>query len=282
MLSRSVLMITAANAKTYTVSSGKWTDAGIWNGEYPGTTIKADDVVIINGHVTMNTAIVVEGTVQVEKGASMIGMKDLYVARSGKFVNNGNTVMKRIINEGTIDNNLIMEAMMDIDNKGGIGNNNNMVAGNNFNNYGGNAAGNGGAYFVNNNVTASHTAKFGNDVRVLYGNTIENTQAANNTGFQLQASVQGNAVVLSVINAAKADVSLFSIEKSNDGKSYQLVDMVSNINKTNEVAASYTDTQVNSNLTYYRVKAITSTGTETELPVAAVKVPTANAYTLAR
>ncbi|NJO91156.1 MAG: hypothetical protein HC831_20950 [Chloroflexia bacterium] len=69
--------------------------------------------------------------------------------------------MKRIINEGTINNNLIMEAMMDIENKGAIDNNNNMVAGNNMQNYGGNAAGNGGAYFVNNTISTSPSAKFG-------------------------------------------------------------------------------------------------------------------------
>ena len=84
--------------KTYTLNSGKWSDACVWNGEYIGSTIKADDVVIITGQITMNTSLVVEGTLQVEHGAGMVGMKDLVVAKGGKFINNGNTVMKRMLN----------------------------------------------------------------------------------------------------------------------------------------------------------------------------------------
>ncbi|MBP6730811.1 MAG: hypothetical protein KA149_02065 [Chitinophagales bacterium] len=263
-------ILTAANAKTYTLTSGKWTDAAAWGGEYAGATIKANDVVIITGQMTMNTSIVVEGTLQVEKGAGMVGMKDLMVAKNGTFVNNGNTVMKRIVNEGTINNNLIMEAMMDIDNKGQIDNNNNMVAGNNLSNYGGEAGGHGGAYFVNNNVSASASAKFGADVKVLYGNAIENAAASIASALNLNAIVKMNSVELSVSNPSKLDVSLFSIEKSTDGKNFTLVEMVSNISKS-EVAMTYTDNSVNTSLTFYRVKAINANGTETILPVAAVK-----------
>lgn len=263
-------ILTAANAKTYTLTSGKWTDAAAWGGEYAGATIKANDVVIITGQMTMNTSIVVEGTLQVEKGAGMVGMKDLVVAKSGTFVNNGNTVMKRIVNEGTINNNLIMEAMGDFDNKGQIANNNNIVAGNNLSNYGGEAGGKGGAYFVNNNVSASASAKFGSDIRVMYGNAIENAAASIASALNLNAIVKMNAVELSVSNPSKLDVSLFSIEKSTDGKNFTLVEMVSNISKS-DVAMTYTDNSVNASLTFYRVKAINANGTETILPVAAVK-----------
>ena len=269
------LMFSAANATTYTVGSGKWTDASAWNGQYPGTTIKADDVVIINGQMTVNAPITVEGSLTVEKGASMIGMKDLVIAKSGKFVNNGNTVMKRIYNEGSINNNMIMEAMMDIENKGGISNNNNMVAGNNLQNYGGNAAGNGGAYFVNNTVVASPSAKFGSDVKVMYGNAIENSSATNTSAMNLNTDIKENSVVLSV--AAKNDVKMFSIEKSNDGKNFQVVEMVT----VNNGAMTYTDSKVNTNLTYYRVTAINANGEEVKLPVAAVKVPFSNALSYA-
>jgi hypothetical protein len=263
-----LIIFAAANAKTYTVSSGKWSDAAVWGGQYIGSTIGADDVVIITGQMTMNTSIVVEGKLQVEKGAGMVGMKDLVVAKNGTFVNNGNTVMKRIVNEGTINNNLIMEAMMDIDNKGSIANNNNMVAGNNFSNFGGNAAGNGGAYFVNNNISAS--AKFGSDVKVFYGNAIENGTASIASSLNLDATLNTGAVVLSVSNPSKIDVSLFSIEKSNDGTNFTLVDMVSTSSKSG-VGMTYTDNNINNNLTYYRVKAINANGSETVLPVATVK-----------
>ncbi len=265
-----IIIFSAANAKTYTVGSGKWSDASVWGGQYIGSTIGAGDVVIITGQITMNTSIVVEGTLQVEKGAGMVGMKDLVVAKNGTFVNNGNTVMKRIVNEGTINNNLIMEAMMDIDNKGAIANNNNMVAGNNLNNFGGNAAGNGGAYFVNNNVSASASSKFGSNVKVFYGSAIENGTASIGAALNLNATVKMNAVELSVSNPSKVDVSLFSIEKSTDGVNFTLVEMVSNISKS-EVAMTYTDNNASNNLTYYRVKAINANGVETVLPVATVK-----------
>lgn len=259
-----IFTLTAANAKTYTVGSGKWSDASVWGGQYMGSTIKAEDEVIIVGQVTMNTSIVVEGTLTVEKGAGIVGNKDLVVAKSGKFVNNGNTVVKRIVNAGTINNNMIMEAMMDITNQANIENNNNMIAGNNFDNFGGNASGNGGAYFVNNNISSSPSAKFGNDVKVFYGNMIETQQTAS-SDLNLDATVKANEVVLSVANPTKMNVAAYSIEKSNDGKNFTLVEMLSGASMT------YTDNQINNDLTYYRVKAIDTSGEETVLPLATVK-----------
>lgn len=265
-----LLIFSAVEAKTYTVGSGKWSDVTLWDGEYIGTVIGVNDVVIVTGQLAMNTSIIVEGTLQIEKGAGMVGMKDLVVARTGKFVNNGNTVMKRIVNEGTINNNLIMEAMLDIDNKGNIDNNNNMVAGNNLNSFSGNTTGNGGAYFVNNNVSASAASKFGTDVKVFYGNAIENANASLSSTLNLNATVNNNTVELKVSNPNKMDVSLFSIEKSKDGTRFDLMEMVSEIS-SNEVAMVYTDNELNNQLTYYRVKAIDAKGNETVLPIATVK-----------
>lgn len=268
-----LIATTASFAKTYTVSSGKWNDAKVWNNEYVGSTIKADDVVIVTGNMTVNTSIVVEGTLQVEKGASLVGMKDMVIAKGGKFVNNGNTVLKSIMNEGTLTNNMILEAMNNIDNRAAISNNNNMVAGNNFNNMNGTAAGQNGAYFVNNTINASPAAKFGSDVRVFYGNSIET--AASSSSMTLNANLKNNTVELSTSSAIN-NVSLYSIEKSNDGKNFQLVDMIT----ANNTALNYTDTKVNSEMTYYRVKAINNLGEETVLPIASAKAPFANAYSM--
>ena len=265
-------------AKTYTVSSGKWTDAEVWNNQYPGTTIKSDDVVIITGQITMNTGIIVEGSLQVQKGAAMIGMKDLVIAKSGSFVNNGNTVMKRIINEGSIQNNLSMEAMNDVDNKGKIDNNNNLVAGNNFANFGGNAGGKGGAYFVNNNVITSPASTIGTNVNVFVGNQIENSKDAPTltSALSLNATLKTNKVELNVTNPNMVEVARFNIEKSNDGTHYTLIESV----KGSNGIMNYTDTKVSNSLTYYRIKAINLNGEETVLPVATVKAPV-TAYTLA-
>jgi hypothetical protein len=274
------MITTVCFAKTYTLGSGKWTDQSIWNNDYAGTTVKSNDVVIITGQVTITAPIVVEGTLQVEKGAAMVGMKDLVITNTGKFVNNGNTVVKRIINEGNISNNLLLEAMEDIDNKGEIESNNNTVAGNNFNNYGGKATGDGGAYFANNNISTSPASSFGKNVDVFYGNQIENSNitGVNKQPFSLNATINNNSVVLNVTNKAKVDVSRFVIEKSSDGQNFSTIETIAG---QSEGATSYTDTRLSNTLTYYRVTAINSNGGQTILPVAAVKAPLNSAYTMA-
>lgn len=272
-LSALLLLGNILSAKTYTLGSGKWTEAS-----YPGTIIKADDLVIVTGQITLNTGIVVEGTLQVEKGASMVGMKDLVISKSGTFVNNGNTVTKRIVNEGTINNNLIMEAMNDIDNKGIIGNNNNLVAGNNFNNFGGDAQGKSGAYFINNNLHTSHGSTFGTDVRVLVGNDLETAEKGTDvkSPFIIDATLISNSVVLSIANPKNMEVALYSIEKSTDGKSFTLLDMVRS--KNSQTTVSYTDENLSKEMTYYRIKAINNIGEETALPMASIKGGTDIAY----
>jgi hypothetical protein len=178
ILAAALLTATVAEAKTYVVSSGKWTDAAAWNGDYAGTTINEGDVVVITGSVTMNTNVVVAGTVKVEKGASMVGMKDLVVTRTGMLVNFGNTVMKTIVNEGIINNNLILETMVNFENKGIIGNDNTIVAGNNIHLYDGKAEGNGGTYFANNTVVSNGATVIGKDVKVLEGGILMDEQPA--------------------------------------------------------------------------------------------------------
>lgn len=279
-----LIVINIASAKTYTLTSGKWTDVGAWINQYPGSTIKTDDIVVITGQVTVNTGIVVEGTLQVEKGASMVGMKDLVILKSGRFVNNGNTVMKSISNEGSIQNNLIMESMMDFDNHGNIGNNNCVVGGNNFNNFGGDANGKNGAYFINNNLHSSQSSSFGKTIRMVVGNQIETSEnVAPASPFNISASLSAdNSVELTVSNPTQKEVAMFSIEKSTDGKNYTVLNIVSNVNKKGEIAMSYTDIKMSSDLTYYRIKAINAQGEETVLPVATVKAPYNNAFTLAK
>ena len=273
------LITNIASAKTYTLGSGKWTDAKVWNNDYPGTTIKAEDVVVITGQVTMNAGIVVEGNLTVDKGAFMVGMKDLVISKSGKFVNNGNTVMNRIVNEGTINNNLFMEAMTDVDNKGLIENNNNMVAGNNLENFGGKANGTNGAYFVNNNLFTSPASKFGEQVKVFYGNSIEKSQQTVKAApLFLNVSFKANSgVVLNILNPESLNISTYRIEKSLDGNNYTLLETVASNNAT----TNYTDAKLSNSLTYYRVKAVDKNGKEIILPIATVKTPeSANALTL--
>lgn len=102
IIGMAMLLALMVQAKTYTIGSGKWSDPRVWGSQYPGSTIKAGDVVIITGQVTLTTPIVVEGILRIEKGGSMAGMKDLTIAKSGRLINNGSTVVRRIVNEGSI------------------------------------------------------------------------------------------------------------------------------------------------------------------------------------
>jgi hypothetical protein len=125
-----MLLATTAQAKTYTIGTGKGSDPSIWGNQYIGTTIKPGDVVIITGKITMNAAIVVEGRLQIEGGAALIGMKDLTIAKSGSFVNNGITVVEKIVNKGVVTNNQLMKTMMDNGNDKMVLNTNTIVAAN--------------------------------------------------------------------------------------------------------------------------------------------------------
>jgi hypothetical protein len=162
-----MLCAISTSAKTYTISSGKWTDSKVWGNDYIGTIVKADDVVIITGQVTLTVPLVIEGKLQVERGASLVGMKDLFVSRGGSFINYGNTVVRSITNSGTITNHLSLEAMSDIQTTGTLENNSYMLAGNDFKSNGGNAYGRGGRIYANNEASVSGTTDLALGVSVL-------------------------------------------------------------------------------------------------------------------
>jgi hypothetical protein len=166
-LAMALLCLLAVQAKTYTLNSGKWNDPKTWGDDYAGPVIKAGDVVIIKGHVTLNIPLVVEGTLQVEKGASLVGMKDLYVAKQGTFVNRGNTVVRTLSNEGTVHNYLCMEAMNNIGTSGSMENNSYMLAGNDFTSTGGNASGRGGRIYANNEASVSASTQMSLGLSIL-------------------------------------------------------------------------------------------------------------------
>lgn len=156
-----------AAAKTYILCSGKWTDKAVWNNDYPGTTIKANDVVIIIGDVIVNVNIIIEGTLQIEKGAKLIGIKDLSISRTGKLINNGSTAMRCITNEGYISNNLLLEGISELANYGNIENNSLAISGTDFPNIGGMANGKAGIYIANSSVLVSPASEFGCNTQML-------------------------------------------------------------------------------------------------------------------
>lgn len=77
-----------------------------------GSTIKADDVVIITGQVIINTPLVIEGILQIEKGAGIISTADITVAQSGTLINNGNVVAKGFVKQNGSGTNRDIELVM--------------------------------------------------------------------------------------------------------------------------------------------------------------------------
>jgi hypothetical protein len=244
-----IITVNFSYGKTYTaINSGKWSDANTWDNGTPGNTISADDEVIIKNHITMNTDVAVSGTLTIEKGMTMMSNKTLVITNVGKLINNGNITVKRIVNEGTINNNSMMESMNDIENKGAINNNSNMVAGTNLLNFGGNVAGNKGAYFANSSVIASTDAKFGSDVKIYSSPS----QATGQSNMSLDAQPINGNVMLTVNNPNGETVKKFTIEKSYNGTTYEVVTDVTASNNT--TAMVYQDKNVQQETVHYKVR----------------------------
>jgi hypothetical protein len=175
--------------------------------------------------------------------------KSLIITGTGKMVNNGNVTVKRIVNEGTISNNSMIESMNDIENKGTVNNNSNMVAGTNLLNFGGNVAGTKGAYFANGTVVSSTDAKYGNNIKI-YSNPSATASTESTMSLEVQP-VNGN-VMLTVSNPNGEPVKKFTIEKSYNGTTYETVTDVTASNNT--VAMVYQDKNVEQETVTYKVK----------------------------
>ena len=245
-----IILVNLSYGKTYTaINSGKWSDDNTWENGTPGATITADDQVIIKNHITMNTDVAVVGTLTIAKGMTMMSNKTLVIASEGKLVNNGNLTVKRIVNEGTIDNNSMIESMNDIENKGSVNNNSNIMTGTNLLNFGGNVAGNKGTYFANGSVISSTNAKYGNNVKI-YSNPSQATTAQSTMTLEVN-NVNGN-VVLTVNNPNGETAKKFTIEKSYNGTTFEVVTDVTASNTA--TAMVYQDKNVQQEMVHYKVK----------------------------
>lgn len=168
-----MLFITSIQAKTYTIGSGKWSDPCLWSDDQVGSTINAGDVVIVTGQVTLTSSLLIAGTLQIEKGATLLGAKDITVAKGGILVNYGSTVVRKIVNEGSINNSLFLETMTDIENRSMMENTNTVLAGNNFESVAGKACGKDCRFYANNNITQCDPAEFDANVGVYCAGEIE-------------------------------------------------------------------------------------------------------------
>ena len=168
-----ILFITSAQAKTYIIGSGKWSDPCLWSDNQVGSTIKAGDMVIVTGQVTLTSSLQIEGTLQIEKGATLLGANDITVTKGGVLVNNGSTVVRKIVNEGSINNSLFLETMTDIENRSRIDNTNTILAGNNFESIAGRASGKNSRFYANKAISQCDPSEFDANVGVYCAGDIE-------------------------------------------------------------------------------------------------------------
>ena len=266
-----VLFSSSSFAKTFTIiNSGKWADASIWENGVPGDEIQATDVVIIKNHVVISSDIAIQGTMIVEKGNTLISNKSIAVGKSGHLVNSGNINVKRLMNEGEIQNYASLESMMEIQNSGSFTNNVNVLSGTNLLNYGGALNGENGTYFANQGVISSPESTISKTVKVFVGGADELAQTATSTDFSIETFSRENAVTLSINNNKQKTLSNIIIERSFDGVNYEQI--ASMPNTLNEAVTLYQDKNINHSTVYYKVQ-IETNGAIVALPLTTVGLP---------
>lgn len=265
-----VLISSSSFAKTYTiVNNGKWSDATIWENGVPGNEIQSTDVVIIKNHVVVSSDISVQGTLIIEKGNTLVSNKSLAVGKTGHLVNNGSVNVKRLMNEGEIQNYSSLESMMEIQNTGNFNNNVNVLSGTNILNYGGSLNGDHGTFFANQMVINSPDATIANTLKVFIGDNAQ-LAAPTTSDFSIETFSRENAVTLSINNNNQKTLNNIIIQRSFDGALYEYVTSIPNT--LNQSVLLYSDKNINHSTVYYKVQ-VESNGSIVELPLTTVGLP---------
>ncbi len=267
----SLLAVTNASAKTYTAAqSGKFTDEKIWQPAYPGNSIQKGDTIIISSHVVLNTPLTISGVAAIQKGASLQGNKDVALNESGKIFNLGNTVVRRLQNQGQLDNQMVFETMFEMQNSGIIHNNSTTVAGTSMVNENGVLAGNKGSYFTNSMFISSPGSIHENGIKVFeaaYTNPMAEIDEAIYCNALISAMPTGkNSVRIEIQNAHAYRFTKVVLERSDDGNVFR---PFAEIN-FNDSHSKIEDFKASAN-NYYRAVAFDASGKKYRLPETFVK-----------
>jgi hypothetical protein len=266
-----------ANATTYkTTSHGKFTDERIWQPSYPGSTVKAGDSIIISSQVVLNVPVAVEGFFLIEKGAALQGNKELAIAKGGYLTNKGNTVVKRLSNDGQINNELVLEAMLEVENTGIMNNTSATFAGSTLLNRGGILDGNKGSYFSNNSVIASPNSIYGKDIKVFQA-SFTNPVAQIDEVIYCDASLNvyagsSDKMLVEVTGNALKNLQSIVLEKSIDGKYFYKVAQ----QKAESNTLLLEDRIAMENIMWYRLSGYDANGKQYAFPEAMVKISDKN------
>jgi len=266
---------TTSFAKTYTViNSGKWSDQSIWEGGSPGKNVEETDVVVVKNHLLISNDLEINGTLIVEKGNTVVSSKSVVIGKSGHLINNGIINVRRLMNEGDVQNYASLESMMEIQNSGSFTNNLNVVSGTSLLNYGGKLDGKDGRFFANESVISSPSAKISNSIRVYSGGGLYQTPVAANeqaplpaSAFYIESQTRENMVILTVNNLKNEAANNFKIQRSFDGEQFEEVATIPN--SKNEIAMLYQDKAINHPTVFYKIQVETDKGI-VNLPMTAV------------
>lgn len=110
-------------AKTYTLTSGKWSDL------YADTCIDENIEVRITGTVILDRPIMIEGTLTIENRAMLIGLERIRITETGRLCNDSVIMADCPNNKGTIQSNNALSVIDNVNNAGTINNGDLMVAG---------------------------------------------------------------------------------------------------------------------------------------------------------
>jgi hypothetical protein len=276
-----VAITPAIEARTFTaVQSGKWTDPKLWSPYYPGSVISADDSVIVNSNITLNTCLIIHGDLKITKGAALQGNKEVIVEKNGSLSNYGNTVFGKLTNDGKVDNDLILETMQDFSNNGIINNSNTTVVGRHLLNQSGEATGNGGAYFANGTVVSQPDATFGKKIEVFEApaEAFRPTDLDESFFASLYIDIYKSGtkdLAISIPNLDEDKVLAVVYERSLDGKNFEYL-FSSNSNKVHTTENYYTTSKT----IFYRATVITKSGKQVVLPTSAIRNDNRDSETL--
>lgn len=251
---------------------GKFTDEKIWYPSYPGNIVRVGDSIIISSQVVLNVPVAVEGYMLIEKGAALQGNKELAVARGGYLTNKGNTVVKRLSNNGQINNELLLEAMLEVENAGIMNNTSATFAGSTLLNRGGMLEGKEGSYFSNNTVIASPNSIYGKNIKVFQA-SFTNPVAQIDEVIFCDATINVFAgsrdkMIIELTGSSLKKLDMVVLEKSIDGKHFYKVAQ----QKAEGTAVLLEDRLAMESMMWYKLSGYDESGTEYSLPEAMVKI----------
>ncbi|GIV32521.1 MAG: hypothetical protein KatS3mg031_0056 [Chitinophagales bacterium] len=158
------------NAAVYsTIQQGAFDQTEIWSPQYPGNIIKENDTLLISHEIRLNADLLVKGTLIIEESASLIGLHNVIVVRTGTVINLGNMQVDLFTNRGAFYNRQHLEVITDFVNSGNIINHKDITVSNVIDNTG-IMLGKGGSITATNKFINSRTGQIKGYLNVCSNN----------------------------------------------------------------------------------------------------------------